>query len=305
MPTRHGIFQSIPAEFPKGRSLTAEQLPTFRYGIWRVFEALRTGPFLPMSDGGKAANLHDHFVEVCRRFIYSLQHLNGLMQRMAANFEREPFALDSQQVDLEAGCQADHVLTYLNTIVDDIAQVTILAAGMTPKPDMESMGKLKANGLPTLAPVHTLLGELKNPGTWWQLAFERGEGARQLIIHNHYVVTFQGAQASSGPMEAEANLISAYHKHAIDGGFFKLLREILASLCDWLDRLEDALVAHLQTRDSTWKPMSQCPFILLGLGFPMSGVNHHPLYFPLPLCDGSDPLPWTIGAPVREIAASV
>jgi hypothetical protein len=101
-------------------------------------------------------------------------------------------------------------------------------------------------------------------------------------------------------MEAKANLISAYQKHAIDGDFFKLLRDILTSLCDWLDRLEDALVKHLQTLISAWKPMSQCPSILLGLGFPMSGVNYHPLYFPIPLCDGADPLPWAIGPPVRE-----
>jgi hypothetical protein len=38
----------------------------------------------------------------------------------------------------------------------------------------------------------------------------------------------------------------------------------------------------------------------LGLGYPASGVLYHPVYFPLPLCDGSDSLPWTIGPPVRE-----
>ena len=307
MPKRHGIYQNIPAGLPKGTRFTAEQVPVFRYGIWQVFEALRAGPFLLMSDRGKAANLQQHFGEVCRRFVYSLQHLNGLMQRMADNFAREPFAPDSQQIDLEAGCQADHVLTYLNTIVDDIAQVIVLATGVThPKQRTESMGDLKhpaVIGLPALAPVHTLLNELNNPGTWWELAFKPHHGARQLLIHNHYVVTFHGAQTTSGPMEAKANLISAYQKHAIDGDFFRLLRDILTSLCDWLDRLEDALVKHLQTLISAWKPMSQCPFILRGLGFPMSGVNYHPLYFPIPLCDGADPLPWAIGPPVREGAA--
>src|SRR6267143_1614215 len=278
MPKRHGIYQNIPAGLPKGTRLTAEQVPVFRYGIWQVFEALRTGPFLLMSDRGKAANLQQHFGEVCHRFVYSLQHLNGLMQRMADNFAREPLAPDSQQIDLEAGCQADHVLTYLNTIVDDIAQVIVLATGVThPKQRTESMG------------------DLNHPGTWWELAVKPHHGARQLLIHNHYVVTFHGTQTTGGPMEAKANLISAYQKHAIDGDFFRLLRDILTSLCDWLNRLEDTLVKHLQTLISAWKPKSQCPFILLGLGFPMSGVNYHPLYFPIPLCDGADPLPWAIG----------
>jgi hypothetical protein len=296
MPKRHGIFKSIPGGLPKGTRLTAEQVPAFRYGISQVFEALRTGTFLPMSDRGKVANLQHHFGKVCHRFVYSLQHLNRLMQQMAASFDREPLALDLQQIYLEAGCQADHVLTYLNTIVDDIAQVIVLATGVThPKQRTESMGDLKHPAvieLPALAPVHSLLNELNNPGTWWELAFKPHHGARQLLIHNHYVVTFQGAQSPGGPMEAKAKLISAYQKHAIDGDFFRLLRDILTSLCDWLDRLEGALVKHLHTLNSGWKPMSQCPSIFLGLGFPMSGVNYHPLYFPLPLCDGADPLPW-------------
>lgn len=101
-------------------------------------------------------------------------------------------------------------------------------------------------------------------------------------------------------MEAKASLISAYQKHAIDDDFLGLLRDILASLCDWLDRLEEGLVQYLQTLNSTWKPMSRCPSIGLGLGLPLSGVNYHPLYFPLPLCDGADPLPWAYGPPVRE-----
>jgi hypothetical protein len=52
MSTRHGIYRNIPAGLPKGTSLTAEQVPLFRYGIWQVFEALRAGPYLPMPDRG-------------------------------------------------------------------------------------------------------------------------------------------------------------------------------------------------------------------------------------------------------------
>jgi hypothetical protein len=262
-----------------------------------------------MSDRGRPATLEQHFGEVCHRFVYSLQHLNSIMQRMAANFECEPpLALDSQQICLEAGCQADHVLTYLNTIVDDIAQVIVLATGVThPKQRTESMGDLKhpaVIGLPALAPVQVLLNELNHPGTWWDLAFKPHHGARQLLIHNHYVVTFHGAQSPGGTMEAKANLISTYQKHPIDGDFLRLLRDILASLCDWLDRLEDALVKHLQTLNSTWKPMPRCPSIHLGLGLPVSGVTYHPQYFPLPLCEGADPLPWTYGPPVRDGAGT-
>jgi hypothetical protein len=270
-----------------------------------VFDALCAGPFLPMPDDRhRAANLRQHFTEVCRRFLYSLQHLNELMQQMADNFGAG--LPDSMRVQLEAGCQADHALTYLNTIVDDIAQAIVLATRVTrpnSKQRMESMGDLKHPDvikLPALAPVRMLLDELNKPSTWWELAFKPRQGARQLLIHNQYVVTFQGAQAPGEPMKAEAYLMSADQNRPIAGDFFTLLRDILTSLCDWLDRLEGTLVTHLQTLNSSWKPSSQCPYILLGLGFPMSGVNYHPLYFPLPLCDGADPLPWVIGPPVYE-----
>src|SRR5262249_1290669 len=163
-------------------------------------------------------------------------------------------------------CQADHVLTYLNSIVDDVAQAIVLVTGVThPKQRTESMGDLKhpaVIGLPALAPVHTLLNELNNSGTWWELAFKPHHGARQLLIHNHCVVAFHGAQTPGQPTEAKANLISAYQKNAIDGDFFALLRGILSSLCGWLDRLEDALLMHLLTLNSSWRPMSECPFIL-------------------------------------------
>jgi hypothetical protein len=305
MPKRHGIYQRIPAGLPKGTRLNRDQVPVFRCGVGQVFESLRADPILPMSVRGSAANLHWHFWTVCQRFVYSLQHLNGLMQRMAANWDSDPLALDSLQIFLEAECQADHVLTYLNTIVDDIAQVIILATGVkhpNNSGSLESMGGLKnpaVVGLPALSPVRTLLVELDNPGTWWELAFKPRKGARQLLIHNRYVVTFHGTQPPGGPMEAKATLISAHVKH--DGvDFFSLLREILLSLCDWLDRLEDALVKHLQTLSSTWEPRAKCPSIDLVLGVPLSGAFYHPQYFPFPLCDGADPLPWTIGPPMRE-----
>ena len=113
-------------------------------------------------------------------------------------------------------------------------------------------------------------------------------------VHNRYVVTFQGNQLLGGSMEANAYLFSAYQMDQIAGNFFKLLRNILTNLCEWLDSVEEALVKHLETQSSIWKPMVRCPLIPLGLGFPTSGVTYHPLYFPVPLCEGADPLPWTI-----------
>ena len=299
MPVRHGLFRQ--RGNPKsGDILIREQAGIFRYGIWQVFDALRVGPFLTTTrDRMRAAQLQSHFAEVVRRFLYSLQHLNTLMQRMADGYAEPVLSPALTQVDLEAGCQADHVLTYLNTIVDDIAQIIILATGVThPKQRTESMGDLKhpvVLPLPALAPLSARLKHLNTAGSWWDLAFRPHHGARQLLIHNQFVVTFQGTQAPGKPMEAQANLISPYQHTALGGNFSALLRVILTDFCNWLDFLEADLVAHLRAKDPAWKPMADCPSVLLGLGFPAAGVFYHSQYFPLPLCDHSDPLPWEFG----------
>src|SRR5262249_46116306 len=72
------------------------------------------------------------------------------------------------------------------------------------------------------------------------------------------------------------------------------------SLFDWLDRLQSALMAHLQPRDTAWKPFNPaCPFFLLPVGWPPGFTRLDPAYFSLPLCEGSDPLPWCAQAPPR------
>lgn len=76
--------------------------------------------------------------------------------------------------------------------------------------------------------------------------------------------------------------------------FFGQLREILAGLFEWLDRLELALTYYLHTKSASWSPMLLCPFVLLPVGYPPGVTQYDADYFPIPLCDGSDALPWTV-----------
>jgi hypothetical protein len=292
---RHGLFRQMGTPKP-GDRLTPEQAGVFRNGILQVFEALRTGPFLIDVDGKRrAGQLQYHFSEVVRRFIYSLQHLNVLMQRMADVYPDVARTHELVQLDLQAGCQADHVLTYLNTIVDDIAHIIVLATGAThpkhPKKQFESMGDLKNPAgltVPALAPISARLQHQDTQGSWWDLAFRHRSGARQLLIHNQFIVAFQAAIPPGKPLEVQANLISAYKEVPVGGDFSARLRAILTDLCNWLDGLEEDLVTYLLSKDPSWKPMVECPRVLLGLG----PVVYHSQYFPLPLCEHSDPLPW-------------
>jgi hypothetical protein len=160
------------------------------------------------------------------------------------------------------------------------------------------MGDLKHPaiiGLPALAPINSLLTELNNTGSWWDLAFRPHAGARQLLIHNQHLITFQGARSPGADYEAQAILHSPLGKsNTVD--FFAHTRSIFASLCDWLDRLEAALTTHMHATQPTWSPPTRCPFLCFPVGGPQDPVVYQAAYFPLPLCDGSDPLPWTENA---------
>jgi hypothetical protein len=208
-------------------------------------------------------------------------------------------------VGLEAGTLADHVLSYLGTFVDDIAVGITLAMGYfgpNPKKPIDSMGSLKSYQTHAdLAPVASLLAELDNPGSWWDLAFKPKAGGRQLLVHNQYLVQFQASSTSGGSFKASACVTSPWADNVVPfPDFFGLLRDILTKLFDWLDRLEIALMIYLKPKDPLWKPISTaCPFFLLPVGWPPGVICLDPTYFPLPLCDGADLLPWCAKAPPR------
>jgi hypothetical protein len=299
MPKSHGIHQKLPAV--SGQRLTAAEAMVFRYGIRRVFDALRTGPFLAdPDDRRKAAQLEYHFRTVCQRFVFTLQQLNGLMQELVlcANPVRSLPPL-TMSLNFQAECLADHVLTYLNTMVDDVAIVIVLATGPSKaNRTIDSMGKLRrpeSRHEPAFALIKPLLDETDTPGSWWDLGFTTGTGARQLMIHNQHLVGFQLSSAPNGPMEIRSVVMSPFaQKTFACSDFFGLLRDILSGLFGWLDRLEAALVSRLQAKAVGWLPDPTCPYFLLPVGHPEGTTRYDREYFPIPLCDGSDELPWSV-----------
>lgn len=304
MPTNHGIYRKLPSA--GGQRLTADEAVVFRYGISRIFDALRSEPFLANPDDRRrAAQLEHHFRTLCQRFVFTLQQLNGLMQELvhcASPGRLLPPA--SMALNFKCECLADHVLTYLNTIVDDVAIVVVLATDFIPlKPSkaIDSMGKLRrpeSRDEPAFAPVKPLLAETDTPGSWWDLGFTTGTGARQLMIHNQHLVGFQLSSVPGGPMEVRSVVMSPFAQNTFAcGDFFGLLRDILTGLFGWLDRLEGALVSHLQAKAVGWSPRPTCPCFLLPVGYPVGTTRYDRDYFPIPLCDGSDELPWSVSVP--------
>jgi hypothetical protein len=212
-----------------------------------------------------------------------------------------PFA--SQALHFKAECLADHVLTYLNTLVDDVAIGVVLATGFAPsKPEdtIDSMGKLRRDrNKPAFAPVQALLGETYTSGSWWDLGFERGTGARQLMVHNHHLVEFQLSSPPGGPMEVRSVVASPYaQKTFACRDFFGLQHDVLSGLFEWLDRLEVTLGSHLQHQAVGWSPPTTYPSFPLPMGYPPGITRYDQRYFPIPVCDGSDELPLSVWCPL-------
>ena len=301
MAINHGIFMS-PHNTRDGSEVRLPRMQ-FRYGIMRIFEGLRLGPFLSTSvERRRAAELEHHFRNVCQRLVFTLQRLDGLMQQLTSmHSSGDPPTIDAMRVNFEAETLADHLMTYLSMLVDDVAVMITQATSYLPsKPGraVDSMGKLRRSELRAEAafrPLRHLLDETDIVGSWWDLGFATGIGARQLVIHNQHLVQFQLSCAPGGSMEARAVILSPFAERPFPcTDYFKLLRTLFAGLFVWLDRAENDLVGHLKTVHSTWEPMAFCPCFSLPVGLPSGTTIFSSEYFPIPTCEGSAQLPWTV-----------
>ncbi|MFZ5930240.1 MAG: hypothetical protein ACOY15_03375 [Pseudomonadota bacterium] len=299
MPINHGIYCNTIAGAPM----------VFRYGVLQIFQGLKIGLFSEnqkknQKEIKKAAQLEHHFRTAFMRFVFALEDLNVHMQELADGQPTEPgwIILKSARIKFRAECLADHVLTYLNMIIDDVAILVALATGFNNSHPIDNMGKLRNpnhRNDKALAPFKSLLDDLDLPGSWWDLAFKKAKGARQLLVHNHYFVNFQLSGAPDAPLKAQASLLSPFAENVVaSGDFFGLLRDLLSSLFDWLDRLEIILTSYLCKKYPGWSPTLSCYNLSLPIGYPLELVRYEMEYFPIPLCEGSDALPWTILSPV-------
>ena len=96
-------------------------------------------------------------------------------------------------------------------------------------------------------------------------------------------------------MEARALIMSPHAEVPFPcGDYFGLLHGVLGDLFGWLDAAEIALIQHLQTVEPSWQPMLFCPCFPLPVGYPLGKTRYSKEYFPIPRCNGSEELPWSV-----------
>jgi hypothetical protein len=142
---------------------------------------------------------------------------------------------DFGTIDLNAGIHAEGIFTYLNMLIDDLVRLVPILFN---KPGLsvqvfsgrpnEALKK-QQDLFPEIAPLLTFDDE----HSWWHMAFKRGHGLRQRIIHYPDIVQFQGCQRQGeNKVEMLALLISPDSTSGID--YLNHLRVILDGFCNWL-----------------------------------------------------------------------
>jgi hypothetical protein len=168
---------------------------------------------------------------MCKRFVFTLQELNSLMQSLRISYAARRSPIETMESVVHAECLADHVLSYLNNIVDDVAIVSAMAMGYQGNQSIEGMGTLRNSTVrsdTSIAPIRRFVDELDDPGSWWDMAFRREQGARQLLVHHQHLVRLQAKAADGKPFEPQAVGVSPFASTPLAvGNLFTLLHDVL------------------------------------------------------------------------------
>jgi hypothetical protein len=271
--------------------------PWFLIGISDIFNAVAYTDLIPDAGVKKQAQaLEYHFRRVPGRLAHSLDVFQRNVFELEASFNNSlgPLAdlYIGQALDVKAGIAAESVMSYINMFVDDVGRLIPFVFDVGRVRPIETFGELRnlitEGHYPAVKP---LFKELDVSNSWWKLALKRGIGARQRLVHYTDVIDFTGVKGDG----EEEYRIQCTIWDPITGGqridFIKNLRSILEGLCDWLDRLEQVLGAHVTSRARTsgtiWHPSPVCPRALVPIELPLGTRDIPEDFMYLPLCNGS------------------
>ena len=291
MPKRHGAAV---------RSIDG---PQCRLGVWQVFHPW-VDPGLLVLQGHNIRHPQDrpqwieyHFRRVVIRLVRSLgrlhQHAREYDRFLEAGGLAGPHPEMGFDIPEEAGIAADSVFHYLTLFIDDLARIipfVLTEEGGEPnEPDgfTQLKNHLIKGRLPASQPVKDLFARLDQDDSWWSLGFKPRVGMRQRLTHYTDLVYFRGStKAGDTRMTSDISLITIGGPARV-ANFENALQNLLTNLCEWLDQLDQVLLAHLSERLARkgipWNPFDE-PIPAVRLPEPDDARPDASHYLYLPVC---------------------
>ena len=291
MPRRHGIRRD-------------GTQPIGLFGVWDLFEVLARPPFMttPLGTPHEPTILAFHFRQALKLLFYSLDQL----QQKCTDFDRfledgalagpNPGAIFDLQTEVNAFAQS--VLTNLNIVLDDIARIIPFVLFVQPTKSQKANNgflqfkKYRLAECPDtsiIPQLKTLFSELDRGPNWFKTSIEYGIGMRQRLNHYTDLIILSGSTpAGESKMQPRFELASVGTPESMFD-FPVELKNVLHSLCHWLDKLDALLTQHLSARAKAesldWKPRNECPgYSLPIVGSAMNRTLPEVDYLYIPIC---------------------
>ena len=275
--------------------------PQWRLGIWQIFDPW-VDPHLQALQGHTSPaktqplTIEFHFRHVVHRLVRSLGRLHKRVQEWNSFLETGglagPHPELAFEIPEEGGIAADSVFHYLNLFIDDLARIVpfvLTEEGSKPKePDgFSGLKKMLVKGeFSASRTLSELFTELDCETSWWSLGFKWGLGMRQLLTHYTTLVYFHGStKAGDTKMSGDVSLTTVGGPICVVD-FENALKKLLRDFCEWLDRLDQELLAHLseklKKKGISWNPSGEpCPTVVLPEEDEVRLDASHYLYLPV------------------------
>jgi len=251
MPLSHGLFQNEAGHILfRFRILGTVDALTRQFGDYLRNDCHKSNVSEPTNV--ELQGLRLHVTEIIYRLLFSLDQLERSMVLVNQHFNQGP---RGRFVLTESGIFADSVIHYINTLVDSIGRIVLLAIG---KPDLETKGrgsqfskamaavKRLEDNVEHTVKLLEIFNSLSSLTSWWSIAFKTSHGFRQWVTHYPDTIMFQGEGV---PSHASAFLRSHYKTESPrEINFTEELIRFLQGLFVWLDKLDSVLLPYFCAR---------------------------------------------------------
>ncbi len=271
-------------------------------GIFSVLEELRASPLRQIyPQAGTAPSpiqqTELHSRHVSDSLLHSLDVFQSRLDELKKWYNAKGFAgprpFLGTLLQLEAGIAASSIFHFLNLFLDDVARIVLLVLRLRPHISFGNLlNKVGEGKIPTPRGLKQVFDELRDQNSWWNVGFKSGEGIRQRLVHYTDMVTITASRRPGSTRFRTTAYLHAMDRKVPTRNLEAEISRILLGLCEWLDRVEEALKDMLadeaRRKHIQWNPRQDPSRLRIPVGLTNKWriiPKKHFLY--LPICEGS------------------